>query len=80
MPTVTPADALITVADNLTTALAGDIPQSDASKESIDRFMELFTENAVKYQEENVKRQRVLNSLTGNGVDIRHLKKALRGD
>ena len=55
MPTVTPADALLIAADNLTTALARDIPQSDASKETINRFMELFTENVIKYQEEKVK-------------------------
>ena len=60
IPTVTAADALLVAAKNLTTALDREIPQSDAIKETIDRFMELFTENTLKYQEENVKRQRVL--------------------
>ena len=62
MPTVTAADAIIVAAENLTKTLDRDIPQSKASKETIDQFMELFTKNALKYQEENVKRQRVFKA------------------
>ena len=55
MPTATATDALLTAAENLIKALDGDIPQSDASKETTDRSMELFTKNTLKYQEENAK-------------------------
>ena len=61
MPTVTTADALLNAAKDLTKALDGKIPQSTASRETIDRSVELF------------------NTLTGNSVDILHLKKAISG-
>ena len=60
MPSVTAADALLTAAKNLTIALDVDIPQSDTNKETIDQFTELFTKIALKYQDENIKQQRVL--------------------
>ena len=68
MPTVTAADALLVAAENPTTALDGEISQSDANKETIDQFMKLFTENALRYQEDHVKQQRVLKKSADRGT------------
>ena len=64
MPAVTAADALLAAAQSLMKVLNRDIPQSDASKETTDRFMGLFTKNVLKYQSENAARQRVLKEST----------------
>jgi hypothetical protein len=46
MPTLTPADALIQAADNLTSAIAGIIPPTNMTMDSIDQLMNIFKQQA----------------------------------
>jgi hypothetical protein len=46
MPTLTPADALIQAADNLTSAIAGIIPPPNMTTDTIDQLMHIFKQQA----------------------------------
>jgi hypothetical protein len=52
MPSLTPADALIQAADNLTTALAGVIPPSSMTTEAIAQLISIFKTQAEKEKDE----------------------------
>ena len=59
MPTKTKADAIVEAANDLKTALAGGIPQSNIDKEAIEKLMEIFKNNAEVAKNEDAERQRV---------------------
>ena len=59
MPTITPADALIRAADNLTEALKGVIPPPNMTTEAVDQLMLIFKQQAKKANN-NATAQRVL--------------------
>jgi len=59
MPSLTPADALIQAADNLTTALAGVIPPPSMTTNAIAQFINIFKTQAKKEKDETTL-QRVL--------------------
>jgi len=59
MPSLTPADALIQAADNLTTALAGVIPPPSMTTNAIAQFITIFKTQAKKEKDETTL-QRVL--------------------
>ncbi len=59
MPSLTPADALIQAADNLTTALAGVIPPPSMTTEAIAQLISIFKTQAEK-EKDNATVQRVL--------------------
>jgi hypothetical protein len=70
MPTLTPADALIKAADDLTAAIAGNIPPSTITDNAITQLLQVFkqqansTNDAVSAQRvltNRAQRQRVLN-------------------
>ena len=48
MPTITPADALILAADNLTAAIAGVVPPPNMTVDAIDQLMNIFKQQAKK--------------------------------
>ena len=48
IPTVTTADALLNAAEDLTKEFDGNIPQSNPSRETTERFMGLFNSLTVK--------------------------------
>jgi hypothetical protein len=59
MPSLTPADALIQAADNLTTALAGVIPPPSMTTEAIAQLISIFKTQAEK-EKDDATVQRVL--------------------
>ena len=59
MPTLTNADALVNAANDLKLSLEGGIPQTDENKNVLNKFVEIFKENAKAYQEETAVSQRV---------------------
>jgi len=70
MPSLTPADALIRAADNLTTALAGVIPPPSMTTDAIAQLINIFKMPAEKEKDEatlqrvlreNAQAERVLN-------------------
>ena len=52
MPSLTPADALIRAADNLTTALAGVIPPPSMTTDAIAQLVNIFKTQAEKEKDE----------------------------
>ena len=62
MPTITPADALIRAADNLTEALKGVIPPPNMTTEAVDQLMLIFKQQAKKANNDATA-QRVLKEL-----------------
>ena len=50
MPTITPADAILTATKDLQEALEGDIPQSQYNKGMVDKFIEVLNAKAKTYQ------------------------------
>jgi hypothetical protein len=52
MPTITPADALILAADNLTAAIAGVVPPPNMTVDAIDQLMNIFKLQAEKEKNE----------------------------
>jgi hypothetical protein len=52
MPSLTPVDALIQAADNLTTALAGVIPPPSMTTEAIAQLISIFKTQAEKEKDE----------------------------
>ena len=50
MPTLTNADALVNAANNLKIALEGGIPQTNANKDVLDKFVIIFKANVQAYQ------------------------------
>ena len=59
MPTITPADALIRAADDLTDALAGVVPPPNMTRDAVDQLMRIFKQQAEKAKEDATT-QRVL--------------------
>ena len=59
MPTIAPADALLTATSDLRKALDGDIPQSQYDKGMVDKFIATLNVNVKNYQNDTVLRQRV---------------------
>ncbi len=59
MPTLTPADALIRAADNLTSAIAGIVPLPNMTTDTINQFMHIFKQQA-KTAKNNATVQRML--------------------
>ena len=56
MPTITPADALLTAAGDLREAIHGGIPQSQYDKGIVDQFMAILNANDKNYQSDSVLR------------------------
>ena len=54
MPTITPADALILAADNLTAAIAGVVPPPNMTVDAIDQLMNIFK---LQDEKEKMKQQ-----------------------
>ncbi len=46
MPSLTPLDALIRAADNLTDAISGLIPTSTVTADAVDQLMEIYKQQA----------------------------------
>ena len=59
MPTITPADALIRAADDLTEALAGVVPPPNMTRDAVDQLMTIFKQQAEKAKDDATT-QRVL--------------------
>jgi hypothetical protein len=59
MPTLTPADALIRAADNITSAIAGAAPPPNMTTDVIDQLMHIFKQEA-ETTKNNATFQRVL--------------------
>ena len=59
MPTLMNSDTLVNVANDLKIALEDGIPQTNANKDVLDKFVEIFKVNAQAYQEETAVSQRV---------------------
>ena len=59
MPTITPADALIRAADDLTDALKGFVPPPNMTREAVDQLMTIFKQQAEKAKDDATT-QRVL--------------------
>jgi len=59
MPTITPADALIRAADDLTDALTGVVPPPNMTRDAVDQLMRIFKQQAEKAKED-ASTQRVL--------------------
>ena len=59
MPTITPADALIGAADDLTDALAGVVPPPNMTWDAVDQLMRIFKQQAEKAKDDATT-QRVL--------------------
>jgi hypothetical protein len=59
MPTITPADALIRAADDLTDALAGVVPPPNMTRDAVDQLMTIFKQQAEKAKDDATT-QRVL--------------------
>ena len=59
MPTITPADALIRAADDLTEALTGVVPPPSMTRDAVDQLMTIFKQQANKAKDEATT-QRVL--------------------
>jgi len=59
MPTITPTDALIRAADDLTDALAGVVPQPNITRDAVDQLMRIFKHQAKKAKDDATT-QRVL--------------------
>jgi hypothetical protein len=57
MPTITPADALILAADNLTAAIAGVVPPPNMTVDAINQLMNIF------------KQEREESSNNSNGIE-----------
>ena len=58
MPTITPADAILTATSDLQEALKGDIPQSQYDKEMVEKFITVLNANAKTYQINKILEQR----------------------
>ena len=58
MPTITPADAILTATSDLPEALKGDIPQSQYDKEMVEKFITVLNANAKTYQINKILQQR----------------------
>ncbi len=63
MPTITPADALIRAADDLTDALAGVVPPPNITPDVVDQLMRIFKQQAEKAKDDATT-QRVLKECT----------------
>jgi hypothetical protein len=59
MPTITPADALIRAADDLTDALTGVVPPPNMTRDAVDQLMRIFKQQAEKTKDDATT-QRVL--------------------
>ena len=59
MPTITPADALLTATKDLQEALKGDIPKSQYNKGMVDKFIEILNAKAKTYQIDKILDQRM---------------------
>ena len=59
MPTITPANALIRAADDLTDALTGVVPPPNMTRDAVDQLMRIFKQQAEKAKEDATT-QRVL--------------------
>ncbi len=59
MPTITPANALIGAADDLTDALAGVVPPPNMTRDAVDQLMRIFKQQAEKAKDDATT-QRVL--------------------
>ena len=59
MPTITPADAILTATRDLREALKRDIPQSQYDKGMVDQFIATLNANTKNYQSDAVLQQRV---------------------
>ena len=58
MPTITPADAILTATKDLQEALKGDTPQSQYDKGMVDKFIEILNAKAKSYQIDKILEQR----------------------
>ena len=63
MPTITPADALIRAADDLTDTLTGVVPPPNMTRDAVDQLMRIFKEQAEKAKDDATT-QRVLKERT----------------
>jgi hypothetical protein len=63
MPTITPADALILAADNLTAAIAGVVPPPNMTVDAINQLMNIFKLQAEK-EKNDATIQRMLKDRT----------------
>ena len=59
MPTITPADALIRAANDLTDALTGVVPPPNMTRDAVDQLMRIFKQQAEKTKDDATT-QRVL--------------------
>jgi hypothetical protein len=60
MPSLTPSDALIHAADNLTDATSGLIPTSTVTADAVDQLMEIYKQQARAKRDAGATAQRVL--------------------
>ena len=58
MPTITPADAILTTMKDLQESLKGDIPHSQYDKGMVDKFIEILNAKAKTYQIDKILEQR----------------------
>ena len=61
MPPITTADAILTATKDLTTALEGDIPQSQYDKGMTEKFIEVMNAKAKTYQIDKILESRARN-------------------
>ena len=59
MPTLTPAEEILTATSHLHEAPEGDIPQSQYDKGVVDKFIAILNTNAKNHQSDAVLRHRV---------------------
>ena len=64
MPTITPADAILTATRDLQDSLEGDIPQSQYDKGMVEKFIEVLNAKAKTYQIEKILEQHARTETT----------------
>ena len=74
MPTITPADALIQAADDLTDALAGVVPPPNMMRDAVDQLLLIFKQQAAKAKDDATA-QRVLKKESAQAERV-HNKEA----
>ena len=62
MPTITTTNAVLTATKDLTTALEGDIPQSQYDKGMVNKFVEVMNAKAKTYQIDKILAHRAKNA------------------
>ena len=58
MPTITPADAILTTMKDLQESLKGDIPQFRYDKRMVDKFIHILNAKAKTYRSDKILEQR----------------------